>query len=76
MTHFVEEAVGKQTHSHVASRSVNHYNTHIEQLGDIYQQYKYALCPGSPASIIFLTDSLMQKNFCALFVTEKDRSPN
>lgn len=51
--------MGKLACSHVAEGSVNHYNIRGKQLGDIYQNCKYAICPQSPAITIFLTDSLM-----------------
>lgn len=54
---------------------VNHNETYGEHLGYIHQNYKYALCAGSSASIIFLADSLMHsvRKKCTVvhFSTEK-----
>lgn len=52
-THFTWESLGKQACSHAAGGGVNDYNTHGKQLGNVYQNYKFALCPGIPASIYF-----------------------
>lgn len=55
---FCRKGCGK-TDTHMLLVGVNHNETYGEHLGDIHQNYKYALCAGSLASIIFLADSLM-----------------
>lgn len=50
--------MGKQVCSHIDGGTVNHCNTHGEQLGDTIKIIKMPFAWQS-ASIIFLTDSFM-----------------